>query len=181
MGQTRAIARARYRSVWASPGGSAPADDLHVRIATTQLNKPFGGFAGDQSFQSQAHKMSFFVHPGELCRPLHELVVDIQHRSHMHEFASIRHRDQVTPGSVVRLHRSGLGSDGRRAAYLGVLDSVVALQYLKRPQDSFHHGNSIAGSSRTTKQAGPPQAAQCVIARSAPCIPCCGYRLVALL
>jgi hypothetical protein len=100
--------------------------------------------------------VSFFVHPGELCRPLHKLVVDVQRRTHMHEYASIRHLSQDTPDT------------GRRAAFLGKIDRNVALQDIKWPRNSCDRGKSIAGSSRMTEHAGPSRAAQCVIARPDP-------------
>jgi hypothetical protein len=53
-------------------------------IASPELSKPLGSLTRDQGFQSQTDKVRFFLYTRQLSRPLHELIVYVQGRSHMH-------------------------------------------------------------------------------------------------
>ena len=62
-----------------------------MRVAASQSCEPLGGFARNERLESQAHKLCFFVNTGELACALEELIVDVECRSHMHQYALMMH------------------------------------------------------------------------------------------
>lgn len=58
-----------------------------MRVAASQSSESLGGFARNERLESQAHELRLFVNAGELPGALEELIVDVECRSHMHQYA----------------------------------------------------------------------------------------------
>lgn len=79
--------------MWTSLRGSA-VDGVHARIVSPELRKSHGSFTRDRGFQPQTDEVCFFLYPHELGRALHELIVSVQRRPHVHQYALVRHHGQ---------------------------------------------------------------------------------------
>lgn len=60
-------------------------------ITSPKPSEPLGGFARNEGLKPEAYKLRLFLNAGELGRTFDEMVVNIECRSHMHKYASLRH------------------------------------------------------------------------------------------
>ena len=62
-------------------------DFPQTRLATAQCRQPLSTFTGDKGFQSGVNDSSLLRDTTELCRLLEEVIVDVQSRPHMYQYA----------------------------------------------------------------------------------------------
>ena len=62
-----------------------------MRFATAQSSKPLGGFARNEGLESQAYELRLFLYTCELYRASEKLIIDVERRPHMHEYAWSMH------------------------------------------------------------------------------------------
>src|SRR3990172_7634158 len=94
--------RPRRRCRPASGAFSAPAtaDRAKMPLGAAQRREPAGALPGDQRLQGGAHGGGLLPDPRKLLGLPQEFIVDVQRRSHMHQYASYMHTNQ--PGKFER-------------------------------------------------------------------------------
>lgn len=63
-----------------------------MRFSAAQSSEPFGCFARNERFKSQAHELRLFLNAGELGRAFNEMVINVECCTHMYEHAWVRHQ-----------------------------------------------------------------------------------------
>lgn len=62
-------------------------DSLEVGIMPSETSEPTGRFPRDQGFKPKAHQLSLFLNAGQLPCALQQLVINVECRSHAHQYA----------------------------------------------------------------------------------------------
>src|SRR3990172_4154173 len=109
--------RPRRRCRPASGAFSAPAtaDRTKMPLGAAQRREPAGALPGDQRLQGGAHGGGLLPDPRKLLGLPQEFIVDVQRRSHMHQYASYMHTGQ--PGKVESTRVVGSDLPHQASAY----------------------------------------------------------------
>src|SRR3990172_7306506 len=107
--------RRRCRPASGAFSAPAPADRSKMPLGSAETREPAGALPGDQRLQGGAHGGGLLPDPRKLLGLPQEFIVDVQRRSHMHQYASYMHTGQ--PGKVESTRVVGSDLPHQASAY----------------------------------------------------------------